>query len=301
MFSETSQISVIGAGKIAYSLCAALLKAGYNVNKVISRNKTSASKLSKRFKIPFSSDKLKSYLPATRSLTQENKIFFLTVPDNQIKKAAKSLSKLNLDFNNSLFIHVSGALDTNELNSLKKKKANVASFHIMQTFPSTKIVDISGCTVAIEAEKKVVKDFLNKLALDLRLKPFLLKPGHKIYYHLAGVFASNFLVGNLYSSEKMFQLSKKGKANFNDTIESVVYSTINNIKDAGASKALSGPVERGDYETIEKHLKSLKKKDKQLCKNYIIQSLNLLDVVKDKNGKLNEGQKKIKSLLSSHS
>ena len=294
MLTKKSQIAVIGAGKIAHSLTSALIKAGYNIGAVISRNKASAGKLAKKFKIPFYSNKLKS-------IPKENKFFFLTVPDNQIEKTAKALSKPNLDFKNALFIHVSGALDINELKSLKKKKANVASFHIMQTFPSTKIVDISDCTVAIEAEEKAVKDFLNKLALDLRLKPFLLKPGNKIYYHLAGVFASKFLVGNLYSSEKMFQLSKKGKANFNDIIDSIVNSTINNIKDAGTSKALSGPVERGDYETIEKHLKALKKKDKRLYTSYIIQSLNLLEVVKDKNGKLNEGQKKIKSLLSSHS
>ncbi len=169
----------------------------------------------------------------------------------------------------------------------------------MQTFPSTKVVDIANCSVAIEAEKKEVKDFLNKLALDLHLKPFLLKPGNKIYYHLAGVFASNFLVGNLFSSEKMFRLSKKGKANFNDIINSIVYSTINNVKESGASKALSGPIERGDYETIEKHLKALKKKDKQLYKNYIIQSLNLLEVVEEKNGKLSKEQKRIRNLLSS--
>ena len=291
MLTKQSEITIIGAGKIAYSLTAALIKSGYNVSSVISKNKTSAEKLAKKFKIPFSSDKIKS-------LKKERQIFFLTVPDNQIKKTAQRISKLDLDFKNPLFIHVSGALDINELRTLKKKKAGVASFHIMQTFPSTKVVDIAGCSVALESEKKVVKDFLNKLALDLHLKPFLLKPGNKIYYHLAGVFASNFLVGNLFASEKMFQMSKKGKANFNDIMNSIVYSTINNIKDLGASKALSGPIERGDYETIERHLKALKKKDKHLYENYIIQSLNLLEVVKEKSGELNVGQRRIKSLLS---
>jgi predicted short-subunit dehydrogenase-like oxidoreductase (DUF2520 family) len=292
LLTKQSRIIIIGAGKIAYSLTAALIKSGYNVSSVISKNKTSAEKLAKKFKISFSSDKIKS-------LKKESQVFFLTVPDNQIEKIAKTLSKLDLDFQNSLFVHVSGALDISELKSLKKKKAGVASFHVMQTFPSTKVIDIANCSVAIEAEQKTVKDFLNKLAFDLYLKPFLLNPCNKIYYHLAGVFASNFLVGNLFSSEKMFQLSKKGKANFNDIINSIVYSTINNVKETGTSKALSGPIERGDYETIEKHLKALKKKDKQLYKNYIIQSLNLLEVVKEKNGKLNKEQKRIKSLLLS--
>ena len=291
MFTKKSQIAIIGAGKISYSLTSALIKSGYNVFSIISKKKTSAEKLAGEFKISFSSNNL-------RSLTKENKIFFLTVPDNQIEKTAQKISKLNLDFKSSLFIHVSGALDINELKFLKKKKANVASFHIMQTFPSTKVVDISGCTVAIEVEEKVVNDFLNKLALDLKLKPFLLKSKNKIYYHLAGVFASNFLLGNLFSSQKMFHLTKAEGIDFFSVINSTVNSTLNNIKSAGPAKALSGPVERGDLETVEKHLKALKKKDKQLYKSYIIQSLTLLEVVKEKNGNLNEGQKRIKSLLS---
>lgn len=291
MFSEKSDIAFIGAGKIAYSLTAALIKAGYKVSSIISKDKTSSQKLAGKFGIPHYSDKL-------GSLNRDIKIFFLTVPDNQIEKVAKLLSKLNLNYQQSLFVHVSGALNIDELKSLEKKKAKVASFHIMQTFPSPKIVEIKNCSVAIEAEKKVVKNFLTKLASDLKLKPFYLKRDKKVYYHLAGVFASNFLVGNLSSSEKMFHLGKKGKTDFSVILDSIVYSTFNNVKVAGTSGALSGPVERGDFETVEKHLKTLKKKDKLLYKSYIIQSLNLLEVAKEKNGKLNEGQKRIRRLLS---
>ncbi|OGU75268.1 MAG: hypothetical protein A2V93_00995 [Ignavibacteria bacterium RBG_16_34_14] len=290
MFSEKSNIAFIGAGKIAFSLVSALLKAGYNVTSIISRNKNSAKKLAGKFKVPDYSNNLKF-------LTNETKIFFLTVPDSQIKKTAKEISKLDLDFKGSLFIHVSGALDISELKSLKKKKAHTGSFHIMQTFPSTKIVDIKNCSVAIEAEKKVAKDFLNKLALDLKLKPFYLRSDKKIYYHLAGVLASNFLVGNLFSAEKMFRLTKPKKVDFFSVVNSTVNSTLDNIRNVGPAKALSGPVERGDYETIEKHLKALKGKDKLLFLNYLIQSLYLLEVTGIKNGKLNKEHKKIHKIL----
>ncbi len=121
MLTKQSRIIIIGAGKIAYSLTAALIKSGYNVSSIISKNKTSAEKLAKKFKIPFSSDKIKS-------LKKESQIFFLTVPDNQIKKTAQRISKLDLDFKNSLFIHVSGALDINELKHLRKRKPELHRF-----------------------------------------------------------------------------------------------------------------------------------------------------------------------------
>ena len=126
--NKNLRITIIGAGKIAYSLTAALIKSGYNVSSIISKNKTSAEKLAKKFKIPFSSDKIKS-------LKKESQIFFLTVPDNQIKKTAQRISKLDLDFKNSLFIHVSGALDINELKSLKKKKAEHCIVSYNADFP----------------------------------------------------------------------------------------------------------------------------------------------------------------------
>jgi pyrroline-5-carboxylate reductase len=122
LFNEKSKIDFIGAVKIAYSLTSALLKAGYRVTSVVSK-KISANKLAKKFNLPFNSNN-------PESLKQDVEIFFLTVPD-------------------------SGALDISELKSLKKKKAHVASFQIMQTFPSIKIVDIKNCSVAINQKQNL--------------------------------------------------------------------------------------------------------------------------------------------------
>lgn len=291
MFSEKSNIAFIGAGKIAYSLTAALLEAGYNVTSIISSRKTSAQKLAEKFKIPNHSNKLSS-------LNQTIKIFFLTVPDSQIEKTARALSKLNLDFKNALFIHVSGALNINELIPLGKKKASLASFHVMQTFPSKNIADIKNSSTAIETENIKVKNFLNKLASDLKLKPFYLRSDKKIYYHLAGVFASNFLVGNLSASEKMFQITRAEKTNFFSVVNSTIDSTLRNIRNVGPAKALSGVIERGDIGTVVKHLKALKKNNKLLYLNYVVQSLYLIEVAQSKNRKLNEGQRKIREILA---
>lgn len=286
MFSKKSKIAFIGAGKIAHSLIPAFINAGYNVTSIISRNKNSAKKLAKTYKLNNHSDKL-------NSLKKEAKVFFLTVPDSEIAKTAETLSEMN--FQEALFIHVSGALDINELKSLKESKVYTASLHIMQSFPSKKIVDIRGCSGAIEADRKVVKYFLNRLLLDLGLKPFYLKPEKKIYYHLAGVFASNFLVGNLFNSQKIFKLSND-KADYFTVFNSIIYSTLNNIKSGGPVNALSGPVERGDYETIALHIKSLKKNNSKISNDlfsYLFQSLLLLEIERNKNGSLNEGQKRI--------
>jgi predicted short-subunit dehydrogenase-like oxidoreductase (DUF2520 family) len=294
LFLNKPNIAVVGAGKISYSLVSALIKKGYKVSTVVSKSFSSAKKLSAKFRIPVYSDKYKS-------LTSGNNLFFIAVPDNQINKAAKKISSLDLDFSNSLFVHVSGAVGVNVLDILNKKKAKTASLHIMQTFPSTNITDIRGCSAAVETESRVAKVFLNKMALELSLKPFYIKPGNKIYYHLAGVFASNFLVGNINASLKMFKLSKAGKTDYYSVMNSAMVSTLDNIKNIGFAKALSGPVERGDYETVASHIKALKeihgKRSKLLLLNYISQSFFLLDITEEKNGKLKEGHRRIRKIL----
>ncbi|MFW9929901.1 MAG: Rossmann-like and DUF2520 domain-containing protein [Candidatus Thorarchaeota archaeon] len=296
MISKRSNIAVIGAGKIAYSLVSALVKNGYRLKLIISSNYDAAKNLAKKFSIKNYSDKL-------TNLDTNIRIIFISVPDNQIKIIADKLARLNINVKDSLFIHFSGAENISNLNSLWKRGALTASFHIMQTFPSKRIVKVDNCYVSIETENKFAERFLFKLAGDLKLKPFKLSSEEKVLYHLTGVFASNFLVGNIFSSEKIFNI-KKNKITYNnfDFLLPLIKSTFKNLNKFGSSKALSGPIERGDLSTVKKHINALKrkinpKKLNEIYLSYIIQSLNLLNVVKSKYGKLSKKHLKLRQYL----
>ena len=54
-----------------------------------------------------------------------------------------------------------------------------------------------------------------------------------------------------------------------DIYEPLIRTTINNVGLEGAFKSLTGPIERNDYNTIELHLKSLKKLDYDILQFYI--------------------------------
>ena len=298
MFSKKSKIAFIGAGKAAYSIADALIKAGYKIDLAISKDLTSANNFSKKFKI-------NSYSNYISNLIGYAEIIILSVPDNQIKITSDEISKLKLNFPQKLFIHLSGVNDISVLSSLKKKKARTASFHMMQTFPSKKIVPIKNCYAAIETEDKTAEKYLFELSRNLNLHPFKIKSEEKAYYHLAGVYASNFLVGNTYSAENIFKKSYKGEIKFFEIAQPIIKSTLNNINKNNSENSLSGPVDRGDYKTIIKHISSLKKRKNfidgninlQLL-NYITQSLILLQAAEKKYSDLNGGHLKIKKLLN---
>jgi predicted short-subunit dehydrogenase-like oxidoreductase (DUF2520 family) len=291
----TKNIAVIGAGKISYSLTNVITKNNYNIKIVVSRRLNSAKKLAQKFKIETYSDQLND-IPAKCSF------FLLAVPDSQIKIVAENLSRLKLNFKNSLFVHLSGAHDISLLNSLKNKNAKTASIHIMQTFPTKRIVNIKNSYAAIETKNKNIGNFLSSFANSVDLIPFTLKSENKALYHAAGVFASNFLVGNFFNSEKLFNESKIDNLNFYEMMQPIILSTLQNINKEGTVKALSGPVERGDLDTVKNHLLSIRKKRKYNSNNssyinYIVQSLSLLNIVENKFGKLNERHLDIKRYL----
>jgi len=291
-------IAIIGAGRIAFSLASALLKGGYNVDVIISRKYDSAKALAEKLGV-------KKYSDDINLVSQSVNVFFLTVPDSEIKKTAVQLSKLKLTFSKTFFIHFSGAEDIGVLDSLKVKGGKIGSLHLMQTFPSKKVVNIKNVNSAIEANDDSVYKFLLQLCSDLQLIPFRIDSKDKAYYHLAGVYASNFLAGNIFHAQKLLSLNSIDNQKYFNILSSTIHSTLQNIKTVGPAKALSGPVDRGDIKTIRKHISSLKKKSKNskgnnfssLLNNYIIQSLYLINLVEEKHGELNKLHQEIRKIL----
>ncbi len=294
MLNKSTEIAFVGAGKVAHTLVPLLVKKNYRVKGVVSKSIKSARSLANKYKLEFCSDDLNTVPP-------EVKIFFITVPDNQITTTAGKLSMLRNDFQNCLFVHTSGSEGSSALKNLEDKGAMTASFHIMQTFPSTKQTDIRNSFATIETRYVTARRYLFSLGRTLDLRSFTLNEETKVYYHMAGVFAANFINANFFSSGILLKKTGlSGKNHFN-IFEPIIKTTISNIKDKG-SAALSGPVQRGDSVTIAKHIKALSKlkpvERKMLMQSYISQSMILLEIIKGREGKLSPGQKEIKRILA---
>lgn len=273
--SKKTKIVFIGAGKIASSLAPAMIKSGYNVSAVISRNIKAAKKLAVKYKTLLYSDNFEM-------LNNFKGIIFLTVPDSSLESLAEELSRQKLLFRDCFFVHTSGALSSSALNSLQKKKSLTASLHILQSFPSIEKKDITGSYSAVESSFPEAVNFLKKLSKSLFLIPFELNKKEKIRYHLAAVFASNFINAALYGSAKLFGGIRNIPAEHYKVFEPIITSVIDNIKKDGAVMALSGPIERGDIKTIKEHLSLLKQSDMELYSSYIANSFLLIEAASEK-------------------
>ncbi len=274
MKPENLNIVFIGAGKIAYSFAGALRSKGINLSAVISRSITSAQGLAAEYDIPLFSDQL-------CDIPDKSNLIILSVPDGELKQIARNFSKLKINFRKKTFIHLSGSLNTDVLKPLAVKGAKTASLHILQSFPIKTQIPLKGCFAAIETENKLVYTTLKALADRLELIPFRISSESKTLYHIAGVFASNFLAGNIFALDKNIELAGI-KPDASSLFRPIIQTTLNNIRLNGPVKALSGPVERNDIKTIERHIKELKKKGDKFSKyiylSYLAQSLLLIKI-----------------------
>lgn len=290
---EKRIIGIVGAGKFAFSFAPALLKNNFKIEIIISRSLQSARILAVKVAAENYSDKISS-------LSNDCNLVFICVPDDQIKKVAIKISKLKLQFEKIIFVHTSGAKTSEELSSLKIKGARTASFHLMQTFPSQKQIEILNTFTAIESNNISLQNELIRFAKSLKLKPMIINSGDKILYHLGGVFAANFLSANFLSAENIFPAKlKKQSAKI---LKPIAESTLRNIVKHSAAESISGPIDRGDVETIKSHFSALKLNDN--CEesrlnliSYLVQSKILLHGVKKKYGRLKSNHKKINDFI----
>ena len=193
--------------------------------------------------------------------------------------------------------------DSHQMVGTKKKGGKTGSLHIIRPFPSKNKVDLKNSPASIESDDKQTLSFLIQLCKKLKLKPHRISSGNKVLQHLAAVHSSNFLVGNLFTA---FSLISSKNVLPKNILKETTQSALNNIFKLSPSKALSGPVDRGDIFAVKKHIEAIdnkinnskKKNEILLLKiSYIIQSLNLLKVAKEKYGRLSKDHLHIEKFL----
>ena len=294
MNSLPKNIVIIGAGRISYSIAGALNKADYCKISVISTNMESARILAEKFTFD-------NYSNNYSSVNHSDTIFLLTVPDEHIMDAALKLAEdSNVDFAGCLFIHFSGALSLDVLQPLKDKNGKIASMHIMQSFHSRKAVSLNNVFCAIETDNDEIKELVFQFAKSLNLNPKAINSEDKVLYHLAGVFASNFLFSDLYFAKQLLEKVFPGQVNHIDIIDKLVSTSVSNAINYDIPNSVTGPLIRGDLTTVRKHIDALSKPGSNilLLKAYIVNSVNILNMVELNMGGLTKEQDSIKVFLS---
>ena len=186
-------------------------------------------------------------------------ILFLTVPDGAVRDMAARIAAMNPPRGLAV-VHTSGALGLDALDALAKNPRG--SFHPLQSFPAPREPSaFRGITVATDATTPGLERLLRALARKLGAKPRHVGDKERVAYHAAAVFASNFV--DVVVAEAVGLLENVGWSE-KESLEALiplVEGAVANIRRRGPVGALTGPIRRGDAETVERHLAVMDRPD----------------------------------------
>lgn len=245
-------IVIIGSGNLATHLAIRLTKKGFSILQIISRNKTTGSKLAQVTHSEFTSDFKKINLKAS--------IVLICVSDDGIAEVAKKIPK-----GNYCILHTSGGTD---LAVLKKHHRNCGVLYPLQTFVSGQKVKWSSTPVFIEGSNKKNLELIASIGERLTKQVFQASSKQRLNIHLAAVISTNFTNHLFFLAEKLLKESKAGEFKI---LLPLINQSIKNIQHQSPFQTQTGPAKRGDKSTMEKHLKILNT-DKSLREIYRILS-----------------------------
>jgi predicted short-subunit dehydrogenase-like oxidoreductase (DUF2520 family) len=247
-------VSIIGPGNWGSSLAQALIGAGVGLDEVI---------------VPTGRGS-RSYAPRARSLPRttldrarlEADILWLCVPDAVIGQVTRRLVNQVVQrvgargLKGQIVVHSSGALSSTLLQEAARAGASVASVHPVMSFPTRTPVALEGVPFGVEADASS-RRILNAIVRRIGGRPFPVKTATKALYHAIGVLSSPLLVSHLAAAQQTAALAGFTSREARQLIEPIARATLDNFFLRGAGKSFSGPIARGDAQTIRLHLQAL--------------------------------------------
>ena len=245
------RVAIVGAGNLAGALAVALRGAGYTIDEVVSRGRAASLQRARRLA---SEVNAAAVTPAQAQLRAG--LVWFCVPDGAILAAAKLLGETT-DWRGKLAVHSSGALTSDELTDLRQRGAAIASVHPLMTFVRGSRPPMVGVPFAIEGDAAAVR-MVRRIVKDLCGYAYPILKKDKAAYHAWGTFASPLLTALLVTSEHVASVAGVKPKAARQRMLPMIRQTLANYAVFGGAGAFSGPIVRGDVQTIGKHLSVLR-------------------------------------------
>lgn len=217
---------------------------------------------------------------------------FITVPDGAIETVWDCIKGMSVS--KKIICHFSGSLSSDVFSGAAELSASVCSVHPMLAFNDrySSYKAIENAFFTVEGDNSAVS------AVECLLQPLGCTVCHidkqsKALYHTAASILSNHMVALLDLGYSLLQKCGFSREEAVSATSTLVMGNVRNVLECGCVKALTGPIERGDYATVEKHLNCLDGNDK-LIYQALAQRILSLSEVKNKDSDYSE----IKMLLN---
>jgi len=196
----------------------------------------------------------------------ETTAVILAVPDTALSEVAHDLAAAGPAPPGCAALHISGAISTDVLAPLHGAGYAIGSLHPLQTVADPFFVSparLTGIGFAIGGDPPAVLA-ARRLANALGGIPFVIPPNLRPVYHAAAVVASNYVIAVVAMACRLMEQAGVPAGDTLPALLPLVEGTVDNLKSLGIHGALTGPVARGDVDTVRLHLARLSPDERPL-------------------------------------
>jgi predicted short-subunit dehydrogenase-like oxidoreductase (DUF2520 family) len=181
-------------------------------------------------------------------------LVLLTVPDGAIAGAARAVAS------GPVVGHCSGATTLEPVTAAGHR---ALSLHPLMTVPSGAATEFRGAGAAVAGSDAAALEAARTLAEAVGLVPVTVPDEDRAAYHAAASIASNFLVTVEATAERVAATAGVRR----DLLVPLVRATVDNWAALGPA-ALTGPIARGDDQTVERHRAALRERAPEVLPLY---------------------------------
>jgi len=263
------RVGVVGAGRVGSVLAARLHAAGHEIVAVAGESDASRGRAAA----------LLPGVPMAKpsAVARECDLLLLTVPDDMLPNVVAMLSASGAIHEGQYVVHTSGAHGLAVLADAEAVGARPIALHPAMTFTGTE-VDLPRLRDAIfgvtagEAERAVTE----QLVADVGGRPMWVAEDKRTLYHAGLAHGANHLVTLV--TQAMEMLAAAGGDNPADTLRPLLNAALDNAL-AHGDAALTGPIVRGDVETVRAHLVEITANAPETVASYLALARATLDRV----------------------
>lgn len=287
-------VAIIGCGTVGTAIGKLLARTGCRIRGVATRSLETAGRAAKIIGAERFSD-------CPWDVSRGADVVFITTPDDAIQSTCRAVAEHKGFEKNAVVIHCSGALSSDILASARDCGAVAATLHPLQSFASADQAEtlVPGAFCAVEGDEAALT-VVRHLVKDLGGLLMEITAEAKTLYHAAAVAASNYLVTLIYVA-----LELDGAAGIPPEVSfrallPLIKGTLGNIGEKGTPEALTGPIARGDVETVAAHLKAIEMRVPRLLTIYRTLGLYTVDLARAKGTLNKEAADRLVALLGPH-
>jgi predicted short-subunit dehydrogenase-like oxidoreductase (DUF2520 family) len=241
-------VGLVGAGRVGTAMAAALARAGH---RVVAASAVSDASLGR---IAASLPDVPVVQP--EQVVERADLVLLTVPDDALGGLVSGLAATDVPIHGRLMVHASGRHGLGVLDPVVAKGALPLALHPVMTFTGRRedVARMAGISFGVTAPL-ILRTVAEVLVVEMGGEPVFIDDDKRGIYHAALASAANYLVTLVVQSADMLRTA--GVADPARMLAPLLGAALENALILGDA-ALTGPVARGDAETVAAHIVAIK-------------------------------------------